>query len=278
MHPNNIHNSSYDFTVLQKCNPDLSTYVFVNKHQNETIDFSNATAVIALNKAILYHHYNIRNWKLPLGYLCPPIPSRADYIHHLADIVENNRSAKGLDIGVGANCIYPILGSQIYAWNMVGVDISEDSVKIAKQNATEALTDIDIRYQDDPSHIFQNAIHKGEYFDFTMCNPPFYSSAQEAEKANLQKNKNLHLSESKTRNFGGHSNELWCNGGEALFIKRMIKQSVSFKDQVGVFTTLVSKSENLPKLIKQLTKLKASHSIIDMQQGNKKSRILTWRF
>lgn len=278
MHPNNIHNAPYDFTVLQKCNPALSTYVFLNKFKNETIDFSNAIAVIALNKAILFHHYNIKNWELPHGYLCPPIPSRADYIHHLADIVENNRSAKGLDIGVGANCIYPILGSQIYAWNMVGVDISEDSVKIARQNATEALTDIDIRFQEDPGHIFQNAIKKGEYFDFTMCNPPFYGSAQEAEKANLQKNKNLQLSNTKARNFGGFSNELWCNGGEALFIKRMIKQSVSFKDQVGVFTTLVSKRENLPKLIKQLTKLKASHSIIDMQQGNKKSRILTWRF
>ena len=58
----------------------------------------------------------------------------------------------------------------------------------------------------------------------------------------------------------------------------MIKQSVAFKKQVGIFTTLVSRKENLPKLFKQLDKLHAHYNTIDMQQGHKKSRILTWSF
>ncbi len=278
MHSNNIHNKPYDFNILQKCNPELSTYVYINDYKNQTIDFSNPDAVTALNRALLHHHYNIKKWKLPTGYLCPPVPSRADYIHYLADIIKNTKGIKGLDIGVGANCIYPILGSQIHNWNMVGVDISENSVRVARQNSTEALTDIEIRHQKDPAYIFQNIIQEGEYFNFTMCNPPFYSSAKEAEKANFQKNRNLNLTTSTKRNFGGQSNELWCNGGEALFIKRMIKQSIVFKDQVGFFTTLVSKNDTIPKLRKQLNKLSASHSIVDMQHGNKKSRILVWNF
>jgi 23S rRNA (adenine1618-N6)-methyltransferase len=278
LHPNNLHQKSYDFDLLQTCHPALSEYTFVNEHQTKTIDFSNAEAVKALNKALLHQYYHIKNWDIPENYLCPPIPSRVDYIHHLADIMGPKKECKGLDVGVGANCIYPLLGSQVYGWHMVGADISEISVATATQNAKESKVPIDIRLQTTPANIFEGIIQEGEYFDFTMCNPPFFGSEDEAQKTNFQKNKRLHVSKNTRRNFGGISNELWCNGGEALFVKRMIKQSVDFKDQVGFFTTLISKSENLPKLSKQLNKLKAFHNIVDMQQGNKKSRILIWNF
>ncbi|WP_299681584.1 23S rRNA (adenine(1618)-N(6))-methyltransferase RlmF [uncultured Dokdonia sp.] len=278
MHPNNLHNTSYDFESLQKSNSLLKEYVFVNEYNIKTIDFSNALAVKALNKALLSQYYNINNWDIPDGYLCPPIPNRVDYIHYIAGIIKTKEYCRGLDIGVGANCIYPLLATQIYKWHMVGADISKSSVAIAKQNATEASTDIEIRLQEAPAHIFKGIIQKDEYFDFTMCNPPFYTSAKDAQKANTQKNKKLQLTKATSRNFGGVSNELWCNGGEALFVKRMIKQSVDFKDQVGIFTTLISKKENLPKLLKQLQKLTATHQVIEMHQGHKKSRILTWYF
>ena len=58
----------------------------------------------------------------------------------------------------------------------------------------------------------------------------------------------------------------------------MIKQSAAFKANVTWFTTLVSRKENLPKLEKQLKKLKASVKVIEMSQGHKKSRILAWQF
>jgi 23S rRNA (adenine1618-N6)-methyltransferase len=111
-----------------------------------------------------------------------------------------------------------------------------------------------------------------------MCNPPFHSSEAAAVKGTLRKLKNLHQSKSFTLNFGGKANELWCNGGEALFIKRMIKQSLSYKLQVGWFTTLVSKKENLNKIYSQLDKLKASHKTIEMTQGSKQSRFVAWKF
>ena len=79
-------------------------------------------------------------------------------------------------------------------------------------------------------------------------------------------------------NFGGESNELWCNGGEALFLKRMIKESADFKTQVGWFTSLISKKESLSKIYKQLDKLKAIYKVIPMSQGNKKSRFIAWKF
>ena len=284
MHPENKHSKSYNFEELINFNSKLAKFVFTNEHNNRTIDFSNSEAVFHLNKAILKADYDITDWRIPKGYLCPPIPGRADYIHHINDILSENPSKeiiKGLDIGVGANCIYPILGSQIYDWNMVGCDISIDAVNAAKHNVslTDSLkNNIDIRHQDNNANIFEGIIRSDEYFDFTMCNPPFHASEAEATKATMRKLKNLKKEGKTGLNFGGQANELWCNGGEALFIKRMIKQSASFKSQVGWFTTLVSKKDNLQKIYKQLDKLKATHNTITMSQGNKQSRLVAWTF
>jgi len=164
---------------------------------------------------------------------------------------------------------------------MVGSDIDENAVMAAKKNVevnpqfSERIT---IRYQSNNANIFEGIIKDKEYFHFTMCNPPFHASKEEATKGTQRKLNNLGSSNELKLNFGGQANELWCNGGEALFLKRMIKQSVNFSKQVEFFTSLVSKKENLPKLIKQLNKLKATHRIIEMAQGNKKSRILVWKF
>ncbi|PVW15594.1 23S rRNA (adenine(1618)-N(6))-methyltransferase RlmF [Marixanthomonas spongiae] len=284
MHPKNIHNKSYDFQGLSETHPALTSHVFVNGYGIRTIDFSDKEAVFHLNKAILMRQYHINDWHIPKNYLCPPIPGRADYIYHLNDLVSENNSkppVKGLDIGVGASCIYPILGARLYNWQMVGCDIHENSVKSALENI-EATPDlkknIEIRHQKNNAHIFEGIINTGEQYHFTMCNPPFHASEEEAVKLTNTKMKNLGYAETNTSNFGGQANELWCNGGEALFIKRMIKQSVDFKNQVGWFTSLVSKSDNLPKIQKQIKKTNARHKIIEMSQGNKKSRIVAWTY
>ncbi|WP_103068126.1 23S rRNA (adenine(1618)-N(6))-methyltransferase RlmF [Aquimarina sediminis] len=284
MHPKNIHNKPYNFEALCTTHPELTKHVFVNSYGTKSINFADNTAIVQLNKAILKHHYHIVDWNIPENYLCPPIPGRADYIHHIADLLNNDNlqtNIIGLDIGVGANCIYPILGAQIYDWQMVGTDINATSVASAKTNVKASPTlqnKIEIRHQKDNAQIFDGIIAPTEYYHFTMCNPPFHSSKEMATKGTLRKLRNLEVSKSLELNFGGQANELWCNGGEALFIKRMIKQSIAFKTQVGWFTSLVSKKENLPKIYKQLNKLKATHKTIEMTQGNKKSRFIAWKF
>jgi len=282
MHPNNKHNIPYNFERLIRVNSELKPFVFTNKFQTKTIDFSLSDAVYQLNKAILISDYGLTDYQLPKGYLCPPIPGRADYLHYLNDLITSETlPVKGLDIGVGANAIYPILGAKLYQWRMVGADINKQSVEIAQNNinlnsSLEGL--VEIRFQENPAYIFSNIIKPEEYYHFTMCNPPFHASEQEALKGTQRKLKNLNLDKKAALNFGGQSYELWCNGGEALFIKRMIKESKTFSNQVGWFTTLVSKAANLPKIIKQLDKLEATHQVIDMAQGQKVSRILAWQF
>ncbi len=282
MHPKNIHNGKrYDFELLQVSNPKLKDYVFKNEYGDVTIDFGNSKALIALNKALLIQYYGLVDWHLEEGFLCPPIPSRVDYIHHVADLINNaSKNSKGLDIGVGANAIYSILGAQVYGWHMLGSDINIDSVKAAKKNInlTPSLQDkVTIIHQTNHAHIFKGVIKEGDFFDFTVCNPPFHNSKEEALKATLKKATNLNLQKQQP-NFGGQANELWCNGGEGLFLKRMIKESLLFKNQVNYFTSLVSKKENLPKIEKQLSKLNAHYKIITMEHGHKKTRIVVWSF
>jgi 23S rRNA (adenine1618-N6)-methyltransferase len=141
LHPRNLHRLGYDFAKLILANPELQSFVFINNYQTETIDFSNSEAVKALNKTLLLAYYDIEYWDIPAVNLCPPIPGRADYIHYLADLLASNNNGiiptsetiQGLDIGVGTNCIYPLLGNSIYGWSFVGTDTDENALQNCKK-------------------------------------------------------------------------------------------------------------------------------------------------
>ena len=193
-------------------------------------------------------------------------------------------NAKVLDVGVGANCIYPIVGVCEYDWRFVGADIDPKSVKVAKMlvKVNAALTGkIEIRQQQKEANVFSGIIREGEVFDVVMCNPPFYRSQEEADAKNRLKSKNLGIGNGKNvqRNFGGQNAELHCEGGEFGFISRMIRESVGFQTQVKWFTTLVANRSNLEGLERQLKKFNATEvKIIPMTRGLKASRILAWKW
>ncbi|WP_345989597.1 23S rRNA (adenine(1618)-N(6))-methyltransferase RlmF [Chryseobacterium sp. Chry.R1] len=293
LHTRNLHRDPYDFDQLISCVPELKHYVFVNAHQTLTINFSLPKAVKLLNKALLQHFYHIRNWDIPENNLCPPIPGRADYIHYIADLLalesESGEIPKGssiscLDIGVGANLVYPLLAHRSYGWTMTGTDINKDSLQNAQRildNNPDLSSFIHLKHQPASECIFRNVIQEGDKFMFSMCNPPFHDSEESAIKGNLRKTKNLRQSRVKKPllNFGGQQSELWCEGGELAFITRMIHESSLFASQVLWFTCLVSKKDNLYPLTTLLKKSKTvEFKTIDMAQGQKISRILAWTF
>ncbi|WP_300426142.1 23S rRNA (adenine(1618)-N(6))-methyltransferase RlmF [uncultured Thalassolituus sp.] len=290
LHPRNKHKNGYSFPQLGKSHPPLNAHLRDNGHGASGIDFSDASAVTALNTALLADSYNIKGWSIPEGALCPPIPGRVDYIHYVADLVAETTSAKTirmLDVGTGANGIYPLLASSVYGWECVGADISPDSlanVKAILKNNPELQPLCELRLQPDKHVMFSNIIQPDEYFEVTVCNPPFHASADEARASAVRKASGLARNRgdkaaNTSLNFGGMENELWCNGGEALFLKKMAKESLLFARQVGWFTSLVSKSDTLKPLKKQLTKLKATDiREIEMVQGKKITRIIAWTF
>jgi 23S rRNA (adenine1618-N6)-methyltransferase len=290
LHPRNKHRSRYPFNELSAICPDLTDFIIKNQFENETLDFTNPLAVKTLNRALLNYYYGVKLWDIPEGFLCPPIPGRADYLHYVADLISGDDEgiAKGknvrvLDIGVGANCIYPLIGHSEYGWTFVGSEIDHLAVKSAK-NITEAnqLTKaISIRKQNSISSIFADIIHPGEKFHLSICNPPFHSSMREASESTERKWKNLGKNKQmgSDLNFGGKNAELWCEGGEEKFLKSMIIESFKFAKSVVWFTTLVSKKETLSNCYYELKRLDAIEvRTINMQQGNKISRILAWKF
>ncbi len=286
LHPNNPHKGKYDFKLLIKNLPELKVYIRKNPRGEDTIDFSDNKAVILLNKALLKTYYNIDSWDIPKGFLCPPIPGRADYIHYIAGLVEGKKNEiKVLDIGTGANCIYPIIGSQSYNWDFVASDIDPESIDNAKKivESNENLRNkIILKLQRNRNNIFEGIIEKEDKFDLTMCNPPFHASLEDAIKANKRKVNNLSKENKNVKkglNFGGQKAELWCPGGERLFLKKMVKESVKFSSQVTWFTSLVSNKDNIKPIKKLLDKLGARDiRILEMSQGQKISRVLAWTF
>jgi len=292
LHARNKHRGRYDFPVLVKACPELKKFVAVNKFGDESIDFTNQSAVKILNKALLKHFYGINDWDIPEHYLCPPIPGRADYIHYIADLLAscNNETIPtgnkitGLDIGVGANCIYPLIGAKEYAWNFVGTDIDPVAVDSAKKIVLSNRPldqHIDIRLQPMPMAILNGIIKPGEKFDFTICNPPFHSSRNEALASNKLKWKKLGVKKDRNelQNFGGQSNELWCRGGEVGFVTNMIEQSIKHQNSIFWFSSLISKSEHLPEIYTALRIAGATEvKTINMAQGQKISRIVAWTF
>lgn len=289
LHPRNKHRFAYDFAALVRSSPELRDYVQVNAYGNESVDFANPLAVKVLNKALLKHHYAIEHWDIPAGYLCPPIPGRADYLHYLADLlaadhggqIPQGKGVRVLDVGTGANCVYPIIGHQEYGWTFVGSEVDPLALKSAKNivAANPALTKgVTIRQQHNAAQMLKGIIKPGEQFDLTMCNPPFHASAEEAAAGSSRKLRNLGK-QGGVLNFGGKNVELWYKGGEVAFIRTMVEESVQFGTQVKWFTSLVSKSASLSSVYHLIRYVGAKRvETIEMAQGQKISRFVAWSF
>lgn len=297
LHPRSLHNRPYDFSALISSHPPLGRYVSVKQHGQPSIDFANANAVKALNAALLQHHYQIHAWDIPAGALCPPIPGRADYLHCLAELLgiapptripaSHHRDFTLLDIGTGASGIYPLLACQLYGWRCVASDINPQSLAnvavILEQNPT-LKPRISLRLQPEPQRMFAGIIQPDEFYQLSVCNPPFHASAEQALKSSQRKQSNLARNRGKpasgdSLNFGGQAAELWCKGGERLFLRNLAKESQTFARQCRWFSSLVSKVENVKPLIKLLRKLGALQvKEIPMSQGNKITRVLAWTF
>lgn len=338
LHQRNLHKDGYDFDRLIEASPELKEFVRPNPYGNLSIDFADPQAVKALNLALLKADYQITFWDIPQGFLCPPIPGRVDYIHYLADLLAGNiqqqanqepsavsangqnvlrvndaftqavttthkiptgPKIKALDIGTGANGVYPILGIQAYGWQFIASDV--DPLSLANVEAIisgnpSLQKKFKTRLQTDHQKVFAGIIQPEDRFDITLCNPPFHSSLAEASAGSERKLNNLAANRAakghepkptaskdkksaKELNFGGQKAELWCDGGEKQFLLNMIRESADFKTQCLWFTSLVSKKENLKPSYAALEKAGAvTIKTIDMAQGNKLTRVLAWSF
>ena len=254
-----------------------------------SIDFADPAAVQALNRALLKTFYGISHWDIPAGYLSPPIPGRADYVHRVAELLRSKSGAyprggsvRVLDVGVGANCIYPIIGHAEYGWTFVGSDVDPVALESARRivDSNRSLTGaVELRLQISSDKILAGIVRKDEMFEAVICNPPFHASLAEAEAASRRKWKNLGHGDTAKRNFGGQGRELWFPGGEAAFVRRMIEEAAALRANVRWFTALISKEESLAEIERAMKKAAVTdRRTMGMEQGRKKSRIVAWTF
>ncbi|CAN1604136.1 23S rRNA m(6)A1618 methyltransferase [Pseudomonas mediterranea] len=293
LHPRNRHQGRYDFPALIKGTPELARFVIINPYGKESIDFASPEAVRVFNRALLKSFYGIAHWDIPADYLCPPVPGRADYMHFLADLLASHNegevprgaAVKVLDVGTGANCVYPLIGYSDYRWHFLGSEIDPTAIASAKTivQANGLAKAIQLRQQTNRKQILLGLLDEAERFDLTMCNPPFHASLEEATRGSQRKWRSLGKADPKRKlpvlNFGGQAAELWCEGGEVRFVTQLIGESAQLARQVLWFSTLVSKASNLPAIQAALKKAGAVHSeVVEMSQGQKQSRFVAWTF
>lgn len=292
LHPRNKNRERYDLAALIAAVPELSNHIKPNRSGEDSVDFANPEAVKLLNKALLKHYYGIEHWDFPNKNLCPPVPGRADYIHYMADLLKESNFGRlpagdkvtAFDIGVGASCIYPILGVAEYGWHFIAADVNKKSVGSAQSIADanpQLKGQIHCRIQNNPKHFFEGVLAVDEKVDVVICNPPFHASREEAQSGTQRKVKNLSGNKENTAglNFAGTYNELICEGGESKFINDMVYESRRFAKNCFWFSTLVSKQSNLKGIYKTLDKVGAIEvKTINMATGNKSARIVAWSF
>ena len=278
MHAKNRYRRKHDLRALCRLEPELTAYLRSTPDGHATLDFTASRAVYLLNRTLLKRDYGLQHWDLPTGYLTPAVPGRLDYIHLLADLVPQTRRV--LDIGTGASLIYPILGAREYGWKFVGTDVNPRSIKVARaiEQFNTVLGGIEVRQQHRELQVFTDVLLPGEWFDVSMCNPPFYADRPTAVNAGRSKWTKLGKRD-RGLTFAGHDAELTTTGGEARFLRTMIAESSNYRGQVGWFTSLVSKRGYLGAAQQQLAALGVAEvQVVELAQGNKRMRVLAWRW
>jgi len=290
LHPRNRHPGRYDFAKLQATSPALARWIVQTPRNEDSIDFANPEAVKALNRALLQSYYGVKEWNFPEGYLCPGVPGRADYIHHLADLLASSNNGviprgdgvHALDIGTGATCIYPIIARNEYGWTLLASDIDPVALESSKRivDANPALREgVTLKLQPDSRSVLKNVVDAGQSVDIVICNPPFHASKEEAQAGTERKWRNLGKGSVTQLNFGGQATELWCPGGEVAFARTLIKESASHSKNVLWFSMLISKEASLPPVIQALEQARvAIRKTVLMGQGQKTSRFIAWSF
>ncbi|KAL7280933.1 hypothetical protein ACG7TL_005882 [Trametes sanguinea] len=192
--PANQHANPYrtppDFLALADAYPPLKPHIVLARN-GPTIDFKNETAQRSLlTEAILLRDFSLKV-ELPPGRLCPPVPNRLNYILWLEDVVatttlalelSGDRAVRGLDVGTGASAIYPLLGCRTNpTWSFTATELDELSLRFARQNVegNNLQQRISVLSAGPSGPILAPLKDSDVVYDFTMCNPPFYSSREE---------------------------------------------------------------------------------------------------
>ncbi|KAG5720501.1 putative methyltransferase C27D7.08c [Termitomyces sp. T112] len=263
MHSRNVYTSLLDFEVLARSYPPLSQHL-----RGRTIDFHDDAAQRCLTQALLKRDFGLelqlpKDRLCPpvpnrLNYVLW-IQDIVTELQRTLPIVFRGRTTctvRGLDIGTGASAIYPLLACSLEpTWMFSATELDDLSYAHAQRNIrANRLSDriyvvrVESDTNEDGPRFEFDRLFGGRMIEritsesgsdtpttkdeieiqFTMCNPPFYSSAAEITDSEARKERSP---------FGvctGAPVEMITPGGEVHFVSAMVRESVYGRKEVGV--------------------------------------------
>ncbi|RXG69154.1 Methyltransferase-like protein 16 [Armadillidium vulgare] len=293
MHPRNPYKTLPSFKELAIHYPDFRAYCTFDFRGKAFLDFKKSEAVRALTTCLLHKDFGLKV-NIPDNRLVPTLPLRMNYLLWIEDLLnltchksslgKMNDNITGIDIGTGATCVYPLLGSKKFGWNFVATETDSVSFDSAMKNVAENELEkkilvkqsaefFDILQNDivkeflqnvrrisketvapeaadsDPSSCKQESKQESYLIDFTMCNPPFFSS--EVEMDTNHNNKKETRSQPRSVSTGS-AEERVTDGGEISFVDKLIEKSIQYKDSIKIFSTLVGKKSDVKIIINHI--------------------------
>ncbi|KAK0130865.1 U6 small nuclear RNA (adenine-(43)-N(6))-methyltransferase [Merluccius polli] len=228
------------------------------------LNFKEPEAVRELTCTLLKEDFGL-TIAIPLERLIPTVPLRLNYIHWVEDLIDGQgQPRKGIDIGTGASCIYPLLGATMNGWYFLATEVDDICFDYATKNVPQKT-------------LLMDAL-KAEttiLYDFCMCNPPFFANQLEAKGEN---SRNSRRPPPSSVNTGGVT-EIMAEGGELEFVKRIIHDSLQLKTRLRWYSCMLGKKCSLAPLKEELRKQgvpKVTHT--EFCQGRTMRWALAWSF
>uniref|UniRef100_A0A667X0E6 U6 small nuclear RNA (adenine-(43)-N(6))-methyltransferase n=1 Tax=Myripristis murdjan TaxID=586833 RepID=A0A667X0E6_9TELE len=279
MHPRNRYKDKPpDFAYLASKYPDFQQHVHTSLTGRPVVNFKEPEAVRALTCTLLKEDFGL-TIEIPLERLIPTVPLRLNYIHWVEDLIDGQgQPRKGIDIGTGASCIYPLLGATMNGWYFLATEVDDICFDYATKNVEQNnLSDLIKVVKVPQKTLLMDALKEETaiVYDFCMCNPPFFANQLEAKGVN---SRNSRRPPPSSVNTGGVT-EIMAEGGELEFVKRIIHDSLQLKKRLRWYSCMLGKKCSLAPLKEELRKQgvpKVTHT--EFCQGRTMRWALAWSF
>uniref|UniRef100_UPI00398ED3AF RNA N(6)-adenosine-methyltransferase mettl16 isoform X1 n=2 Tax=Pristiophorus japonicus TaxID=55135 RepID=UPI00398ED3AF len=282
MHPRNRYKDKPpDFTYLATKYTEFQHYVHTNLTGKVSLNFKDPEAVRALTCTLLKEDFGL-TIDIPLERLIPTVPLRLNYIHWVEDLIgsgtDESKLIRGIDIGTGASCIYPLLGATMNGWFFLATEVDDMCFNYAKKNVEQNnLSDLIKVVKVPQKTLLMDALKEESeiVYDFCMCNPPFFANQLEAKGEN---SRNASRPPPSSVNTGGIT-EIMAEGGELEFVKRIIHDSLQLKKRLRWYSCMLGKKCSLTPLKEELRQQgvpKVTHT--EFCQGRTMRWALAWSF
>ncbi|KAM5354242.1 hypothetical protein ACJ41O_000892 [Fusarium nematophilum] len=288
----NLYAKAPDFKQLALQDPDFARLW----NQHKTDFFNDPECVMQLTKTLLKLDFGLKI-ELPHDRLCPPVTNRHNYLLWIKSLMDTTsyekpgRKLVGLDIGTGASCIYPLLGCTQRPWSFIATgqissapltkrykltrpDIDAKSLEYAQKNIS--LNNLQHRItllSRNPTDALI-PLDEDSKIDFTMTNPPFYESELEMVKSAEQKSRPPFTA------CTGSKTEMITPGGEASFVDRILRESLSLRGRVQWYTAMFGFLSSLVDFVGKLREHGVdNYAVTELVQGSKTRRwVVGWSF